>query len=75
MNRTRITTLLVAALATLTMMAAQKNSILSIKQTITDDNIVFPESFETDTHELMTNWYLQNYTILDRDEERAAGSH
>ena len=74
MNRTRITTLLVAALATLTMMAAQKNSILSIKQTITDDNIVFPESFETDTHELMTNWYLQNYTILDADvEKRSTG--
>ena len=74
MNRTRITTLLVAALATLAMMAAQKNSILSIKQTITDDNIVFPESFETDTHELMTNWYLQNYTILDADvEKRSTG--
>ncbi|MCM1517487.1 MAG: transglycosylase SLT domain-containing protein [Pseudoflavonifractor sp.] len=40
-------------------------SILSIKQSITDDAIVYPESFETDTHKMMHNWYLQNYAVLD----------
>lgn len=45
--------------------AAAGPSILSIKQSITDDAIVYPESFETDTHKMMQNWYLQNYAVLD----------
>lgn len=44
-------------------------SILSLKNTITDDAIVYPESFETDTHKMMQNWYLQNYTDLDKDAD------
>ncbi len=40
-------------------------SILTLKQSITDDAIVYPESFETDTHKMMQNWYLQNYTVLN----------
>jgi membrane-bound lytic murein transglycosylase D len=34
---------------------------------ITDNNIVYPESFETDTYKMMQNWYLQNYAVLDKD--------
>jgi len=45
-------------------------SILSLKNTITDDAIVYPESFETDTHKMMQNWYLQNYTDLDRNADK-----
>jgi len=45
------------------------NSILSVKESITDNDIVYPESFETNTHEMMENWYLQNYAILDADVE------
>ena len=48
-------------------MANAVPTILSIKESIKDDAIVFPESFETDTHELMKNWYLQNYTVLDEN--------
>ncbi len=44
-------------------------SILSLKDTITDNAIVFPESFETDTHKMMENWYLRNYTELDKKAE------
>ena len=47
----------------------QKNNILSLKNSITDDDIVFPESFDADVHKMMTNWYLQNYTVLDADVE------
>ncbi len=67
----RLTTLLVTALLALSAVAAPrtKTNILSIKESITDNDIVFPESFETDTRELMKNWYLQNYTILDSDVE------
>ncbi|MBQ7690167.1 MAG: transglycosylase SLT domain-containing protein [Muribaculaceae bacterium] len=72
----RITTLLLIAAATLSLIAAPrtKNNILTIKESITDNDIVFPESFETNTHELMKNWYLQNYTVLDAEvENRDAG--
>ncbi len=34
---------------------------------ISDNNIVYPESFETDTYKMMQNWYLQNYAVLDKD--------
>ncbi len=44
-------------------------SILTIKETITDSAIVYPESFETDTHRMMQNWYLQNYTDLDHQAD------
>ncbi len=40
-------------------------SILTLKQSITDNSIIYPESFETDTHKMMQNWYLQNYMVLN----------
>jgi membrane-bound lytic murein transglycosylase D len=46
---------------------ANAASVLSVRDTITDPNVVYPESFEADTHKMMQNWYLQNYTELDRD--------
>ncbi|MBR1550890.1 MAG: transglycosylase SLT domain-containing protein [Muribaculaceae bacterium] len=70
----RYYTLLITILLTLAALAAPKQNVLTLKQTITDDDIVFPESFETDTHEMMQNWYLQNYTVLDADvENRSTG--
>lgn len=39
--------------------------VLGLKNSITDSNIVFPESFETDTQKLMEGWYLKNYTGTD----------
>lgn len=62
-------TLLSAILLATAGWAATRNNILTLKQSITDNDIVFPESFETDTREMMKNWYLQNYTILDADVE------
>ncbi len=48
--------------------AAPRNSnILSLKHSITDSEIVPPESFETDTHRLMNNWYMRNYVEIDDD--------
>ena len=40
-------------------------ALLNLSQA--DSTIVFPESFETDTHKMMENWYLRNYTALDAD--------
>lgn len=47
------------AASSLSMLGA--NSILDIKHSITDDNIVPPESFETKARELEENFYLNNY--------------
>ena len=67
-----LTLLLTAAIAAAMIMVAgprEKKNILSLKNSITDEDIVFPESFDTDVHKMMTNWYLQNYTVLDADVE------
>ena len=63
--------LLMTALAALTLAAGprEKKNILSLKNSITDEDIVFPESFDTDVYQMMTNWYLQNYTVLDAEVE------
>ena len=75
MTRQRLLTwFLLTLLAASTLLAAprEKNNILSLKNSITDDDIVFPESFDTDVHKMMTNWYLQNYTVLDAEVENKA---
>ena len=66
-----LTMILIAVLAALTVSAGprEKKNILSLKNSITDDDIVFPESFDTDVHKMMTNWYLQNYAVLDAEVE------
>ncbi|MBQ6167566.1 MAG: transglycosylase SLT domain-containing protein [Muribaculaceae bacterium] len=70
-KRRLFTLLFIAVTAALTLQAGprEKKNILSVKNTITDDDIVFPESFDTDVHKMMTNWYLQNYTVLDAEVE------
>ena len=71
MTRQRLIILLLTALtAVSTLMAAHdKRGILTLKNSITDEDIVFPESFDTDVHQMMTNWYLQNYAVLDAEVE------
>lgn len=43
--------------------AVGAGSILDIKHSITDDNIIAPESFETQTRLLEENFYLKNYVM------------
>ncbi|MDE5749473.1 MAG: LysM peptidoglycan-binding domain-containing protein, partial [Duncaniella sp.] len=38
-------------------------SILDIRHSITDDNIIAPESFETQTRQLEENFYLTNFVV------------
>lgn len=62
--------ILALALATgFSVVAFARPTVLSIKESIQDSTIVYPESFETDTQELMKNWYLQNYAVLSGDGE------
>lgn len=46
-----------------------KPSILSVAEHCNDSTIIFPESVETDVNEMMQNWYLQNYTALDKEAD------
>lgn len=56
--------LLIAAPAT-----AQKNrnnqNVLDLKESISDSNIVFPESFEANTTKMLEGWYMKHYTATD----------
>lgn len=63
MKKTIITLLLGCMAISIT--ATPASGILTLKESITDNAIVYPESFETDTHKMMQNWYIQNYTSLD----------
>ena len=67
MNLLRI--YLTAALAVTTLCITAKPTILSLADHANDSTIVYPESVETDTHKMMQNWYLQNYTALDKDAD------
>lgn len=56
-------TLILAAGSALAISAAP--SILDIKHSLEDNNIVPPESFETKTRELEENFYMRNYVVRD----------
>ncbi len=57
--------LLLSAITFITCLGSSAKNILSLKESITDNAIVFPSSFETNTNEMMENWYLKNYAIID----------
>lgn len=61
-------TLLFAVSAVAPVFAAnpQKNAnVTDLKYSIVDSEIVYPESFETDTRKLLEGWYMKNYTATD----------
>ena len=43
----------------------KKGNVLDIKESITDNSIIYPESFETDTQKLLESWYMTKYTATD----------
>ncbi|MGN0213439.1 MAG: LysM peptidoglycan-binding domain-containing protein [Muribaculaceae bacterium] len=65
MKKTTLRFITLCALAITSSQAWCRQNVNTIKETIVDNSIVFPESFETDTKALMNNWYLKNYTVLD----------
>lgn len=58
-----ITALLLSGIS----LAAGAQTVLEVRDTITDPDFVFPESYEADTHRMLCNWYMQNYTTLDNE--------
>lgn len=63
MKRILLSTLLAATLAFPSQ--GSKPNVLDLKESITDESIVYPETFERDTRKLLEGWYLQNYTATD----------
>lgn len=61
MNKPILAAILALGLSAFSAMGAR--SILEIKNSITDDNIIAPESFETQTRLLEENFYLKNYVV------------
>lgn len=44
-------------------------SILEIRDSLDRTPVVLPESFETDVHKMMQNWYLTNFADIDREAD------
>ncbi len=59
-------------LAGYTIAPAAPLSILQIRDSLHNVPIIYPESFETDVHEMQKNWYLQNYADIDRQADSRA---
>lgn len=45
--------------------AKEAKNVLDIKHSITDSNIVYPETYELNTQKRLESWYLKNYTASD----------
>lgn len=70
MKRTFVYLLLAAAsLSGFAKKDTKKANVLDLKQSITDQAIVYPESFEADTQKLLESWFIKNYTATDNRYE------
>ena len=49
-------------------------SVLSLRDSIHDRAIVYPESFETDVRKMQDNWYLRRYAALDDKADSRTGT-
>ncbi|MDE6650220.1 MAG: transglycosylase SLT domain-containing protein [Muribaculaceae bacterium] len=62
----RKTIFLSLALLTLSTSAFAANpNVMDLKTSITDDAVVFPETFEQDTQKLLEGWFMRNYAATD----------
>lgn len=53
--------------------SAARPSILSIRDSLHEIPVVYPESFETDVKAMQENWYLRNYADIDlQADERSS---
>ena len=46
-------------------------SVLDLRESIHDNAIVYPESFETDVKRMQNDWYLQRYAALDANADQS----
>ncbi len=66
MRKTILLTLALLSSSVATTFAANPN-VMDLKTSITDDAIVFPETFEQDTQKLLEGWFMRNYTASDNN--------
>lgn len=59
----------IAIIAAAVNSSAHADNILSIRDTIRDPNLVYPESYEADVHKMLKNWYITNYVLLDKQAD------
>ncbi|MDE5807921.1 MAG: hypothetical protein K2H76_07360, partial [Muribaculaceae bacterium] len=46
--------------------ADKKKNVLDVKESITDNNIIYPEAnYEADSRKILEGWYMQNYMATD----------
>lgn len=64
MRKTILLSLALLSAPIATAFAANPN-VMDLKSSITDDAVVFPESFEQDTQKLLEGWFMRNYTATD----------
>lgn len=64
MRKTILLTLALLSYPVANSFAANPN-VMNLKNSITDDAVVFPETFEQDTQKLLEGWFLRNYTATD----------
>ncbi len=64
MRKTILLTLALLAAPVANLFATNPN-VMNISASITDDAVVFPETFEQDTQKLLEGWYMRNYTATD----------
>lgn len=72
MKISKIKTILAVAALSLSASATWGAPAMTVRKVSSDldtTGIKIPESFEVDVHKLMTNWYLRNYTVLDKDAD------
>lgn len=53
--------------------AARADSVLDVSDASRKPALIMPFSFETDTHKMLEDWYLKNYTVLDYNADDNAG--
>jgi len=53
--------------------AVAQTSVLQLSDEAAKPTLIFPESFETDTHKMLENWYIQKYVELDREADSRDG--
>ncbi|MDE5871422.1 MAG: LysM peptidoglycan-binding domain-containing protein [Muribaculaceae bacterium] len=66
MRKTILLTLALLSATAASALAANPN-VMNLKTSISDDAIVFPETFEQDTQKLLEGWFMRNYTATDNN--------
>ena len=69
MKKLFIITLCALAAMSATARKEAKPNVLDVKTSITDEAVIYPESFEADTQKILEGWYMKNYTATDRRYE------